>query len=55
MRPRIAHVTTVDVSLRFLLLGQLRRLRDEGFEVVGISAPGPWVPDLEREGIRHCA
>jgi glycosyltransferase involved in cell wall biosynthesis/predicted GNAT family N-acyltransferase len=53
MRPRIAHVTTVDVSLRFLLLGQLRRLRDEGFEVVGISAPGPWVPDLEREGIRH--
>ncbi|HEX6207410.1 MAG TPA: GNAT family N-acetyltransferase [Actinomycetota bacterium] len=50
---RIAHLTTVDLTLRFLLLGQLRRLRDEGHEVVGISAPGPWVADLEREGIRH--
>lgn len=51
--PRVAHVTTVDLTLRFLLLGQLRRLRDEGFEVAGISAPGPWVHDLEKEGIRH--
>jgi glycosyltransferase involved in cell wall biosynthesis len=50
---RIVHVATVDVTLRFLLLGQLRRLRDEGFEVAAISAPGPWTEDLEREGIRH--
>ena len=50
---RVAHVTTVDLTLRFLLLGQLARLRDEGFEVSGISAPGPWVRDLEAEGIRH--
>jgi len=53
--PKIAHVTTVDLTLRFLVLGQLRRLRDEGYEVVGISAPGPWVADLEAEGIRHIA
>jgi glycosyltransferase involved in cell wall biosynthesis/ribosomal protein S18 acetylase RimI-like enzyme len=52
---RIAHVTTVDLTQRFLLLGQLRRLRDEGFEVTAISAPGPWVPDIEAEGIRHVA
>jgi glycosyltransferase involved in cell wall biosynthesis len=50
---KIAHVTTVDLSLRFLLLAQLVALRDEGHEVIGISAPGPWVPDLERAGIRH--
>lgn len=50
---RIAHITTIDLSLRFLLLGQLRQLREEGFEVTGISAPGPWVSDLEAEGIRH--
>jgi glycosyltransferase involved in cell wall biosynthesis/ribosomal protein S18 acetylase RimI-like enzyme len=50
---RVAHVTTVDLTLRFLLFEQLRRLRDEGFEVVGISAPGPWTGDLEAEGIRH--
>jgi glycosyltransferase involved in cell wall biosynthesis/ribosomal protein S18 acetylase RimI-like enzyme len=49
----VAHVTTVDLTLRFLLLPQLRRLRDEGFEVVSVSAPGPWTADLEAEGIRH--
>ena len=52
-RPRVAHITTVDLSLRFLLLAQLRALRDEGFEVTAISAPGPWVADLEAEAIRH--
>ncbi|HXF56082.1 MAG TPA: GNAT family N-acetyltransferase [Actinomycetota bacterium] len=50
---RVAHVTTVDLTLRFLLLAQLRRLRDEGYEVVAISAPGPWAADLRAEGIRH--
>jgi glycosyltransferase involved in cell wall biosynthesis/ribosomal protein S18 acetylase RimI-like enzyme len=53
--PRVAHVTTVDLTLRFLLLPQLRRLRAEGFEVTGISAPGPWSGELEAEGIRHIA
>lgn len=51
--PRIAHVTTVDLSLRFLLLPQLRALRDAGFDVTTISAPGPWVPELVGEGFRH--
>jgi glycosyltransferase involved in cell wall biosynthesis len=50
---RVAHVTTVDSTLRFLLLPQLVRLRDEGYEVTGISAPGPWVGDLTAKGIRH--
>ncbi len=53
--PRVAHVATVDLTHRFLLLGQLRALRDEGFEVTAVSAPGPWVGDLEAEGIRHVA
>jgi len=50
---RVAHVTTVDVTLRFLLLPQLLRLRDEGFEVTTISAPGPWTSELEAAGVRH--
>jgi glycosyltransferase involved in cell wall biosynthesis/ribosomal protein S18 acetylase RimI-like enzyme len=50
---RIAHLTTVDLSLRYLLLGQLRAMRDTGFEVATISAPGPWTAGLEAEGIRH--
>src|SRR5205823_11397422 len=52
---KIAHVTTVDVSLRYLLLNQLQSLREAGYEVVGISAPGPEVAHLEAAGIRHIA
>ena len=52
---RVAHVATVDLTLRFLLLDQLVSLRDEGFDVATISAPGPWVGELEAEGIRHIA
>lgn len=51
--PRVAHITTVDLTLRFLLLPQLTRLRDEGFDVTAISAPGPWTKEIEAEGIRH--
>ncbi len=50
---RIAHVTTVDSTLRFLILPQLIRLRDEGFDVSAISARGPWTGDLAAEGVRH--
>jgi glycosyltransferase involved in cell wall biosynthesis len=49
----VAHVTTVDSTLRFLLLPQLIRLREEGFAVTTISAPGPWTGDLTAQGIRH--
>lgn len=50
---RIAHVTTVDGTLRFILLGQLRRLRDDGFDVQTVSARGPYASELEAEGIGH--
>ena len=50
---RVAHLTTTDLTLRYLLLGQLRRLSAEGYEVTGISAPGPNAGALEAEGIRH--
>lgn len=54
-RLRVAYVTTVDLTLRFVLLDHLRRVREEGFEVSAVSAPGPWVSELVREGIHHIA
>jgi glycosyltransferase involved in cell wall biosynthesis len=54
-RLTVAHLTTVDMSLRFLVLAQLRAVRDLGGRAIGISAPGPWVPELEAEGIEHRA
>jgi glycosyltransferase involved in cell wall biosynthesis len=53
LRPKLIHVTTVDLSLDALLGYQLARFQEEGFDVVGVSAPGPYVDGLERSGIRH--
>jgi glycosyltransferase involved in cell wall biosynthesis len=50
---RLFHVTTVDMSLVLLLGPQLRAFAEAGMEVVGVSAPGPFVPQLEAWGIRH--
>lgn len=56
MAPRkVAHLTTVDASLRYLLLAQLDAVSAAGWEAVGISAPGPEVAGLEARGIRHRA
>jgi glycosyltransferase involved in cell wall biosynthesis/ribosomal protein S18 acetylase RimI-like enzyme len=52
---RVAHLTTTDLTLRYLLLGQLRRLREEGYEVTAISAPGPNMAAIEAAGVRHLA
>jgi glycosyltransferase involved in cell wall biosynthesis len=52
-RPKLLHVTTVDLSLDVLLGYQLRRFAAAGFEVVGVSAPGTHVAALEADAIRH--
>lgn len=52
-RVRVAHICTVDLSLRYLLANQMMYLQQSGFEVIGISAPGPHVQWLEAHGIRH--
>ncbi|HET9610083.1 MAG TPA: glycosyltransferase family 4 protein [Acidimicrobiales bacterium] len=50
---KLAHLTTVDSSLRYLLHPQLTAVRDRGGDVLGISAPGPYADGLIAEGIRH--
>lgn len=50
---RIAHLTTVDMSLALLLATELRVDLEAGHEVVGISAPGRYVEQVEVLGVRH--
>ncbi|MCE7979671.1 MAG: glycosyltransferase family 1 protein [Caldilinea sp. CFX5] len=50
---KIAHITTIDLSLRYLLLNQLRSIQAAGYAVSGISTPGPDVPVLTAAGIPH--
>lgn len=49
--PRIFHVTTVPLSLRFLA-GQVGFMRERGYEVHAVAAPGGMLDDFgAREGI----
>jgi glycosyltransferase involved in cell wall biosynthesis len=52
---RVAHLTTVDMSLELLLGPQLTAVVEAGGEVLGISADGPFVDAVERRGVRHVA
>lgn len=52
---KIAHVSTVDVSLHGLLLNQIKSQQVAGYDVAGVSAPGEYVPLLEAAGIKHHA
>jgi len=48
---KVTHLTTSDMSLRYLLLDQLRYLRAQGHDVRAVSGPGPWVDEVRAAGI----
>lgn len=50
---KVVHIATIDASLHSLLLNQMLALQAEGYDVVGMSSAGSFVPLLEAEGIRH--
>lgn len=50
---KLAHLTTVDLSLRYLVLPQLEAGVAAGWDTIGISAPGEHVPVVEEVGVRH--
>jgi glycosyltransferase involved in cell wall biosynthesis len=50
---KVAHITTIDASLRYLLLNQLRSVQRAGYHVVAISSPGAERHVVEAAGIRH--
>ena len=52
-RLRVVHITTTDMSLDWLLGPQLRAFEAAGYEVIGMSAAGPHVPNLTAMGIEH--
>lgn len=51
----VVHLTTIDMSLRYLLLPQLTAMREQGWHVTGVSAAGEHVAALEEAGIDHVA
>ena len=45
-RPKIIRITTVPISLKYLIKGQMRFMKENGFDMKMMSADG-----VEREGI----
>lgn len=50
---RVAHLTTVDMSLSLLLQTELVADVEAGHTVFGLSAPGPYVERVEALGVTH--
>ncbi|MDP2318104.1 MAG: glycosyltransferase family 4 protein [Acidobacteriota bacterium] len=50
---KVVHMTTVDMSVRHLLLNQLLALRAAGFEVGAVSADGPDLGPVRAAGVAH--
>ncbi len=48
---KICQVVSADISLRFLLLEQMKYLQQAGFEVWAVSSNGKWIPEIENNGI----
>lgn len=50
---KVAHISTVDISLRYMLLNQMLSIRQAGYHVSGISAPGPEIAAVLQAGIPY--
>ena len=48
---RIAQVATSDVSVKLLLLDQIKALEADGHQVTAVCAPGPWVGSVRGAGV----
>jgi glycosyltransferase involved in cell wall biosynthesis len=52
--PKLIRVTTVPISLKLLLSGQMKYMKDAGWEVSMVSADGKEINEIERrEGCAH--
>jgi len=49
---KVCYVASADVTIRFLLLSQLKFLKNEGYEVYAICSSGKWINNIENEGIK---
>src|SRR5579864_7232488 len=50
-RLKIAKFAAADMSIRFLLLDQIKTLQGMGHEVVALCAPGQWVSEVRNLGV----
>ncbi len=49
---KVCCVASVDITLKFMLLNQLKFLQSHGYDVSAVCSPGKWVKDIESTGIK---
>jgi len=49
---KICYVTSVDITVRFILLNHLKFLEKEGYDVYVVCSSGKWIKEVEQEGIK---
>lgn len=50
---KICFVVAVDITLKFLLISELKFFKNKGYEVFVVCSPGSWLPNLIKEGIAY--
>lgn len=51
-RVKICHIASVDMTVKLLLMPQLKFLMGLGYDVYAVCSPGSLVEEIEKEGIR---
>ena len=49
---KICHLSSVDLTVKFILMNQLHFLQNEGYEISVVCSTGRWIKDIEKEGIK---
>lgn len=49
---KICHVASIDITVRFLLMPQLKFLLGQGYDVHVVCSPGTLIGQIEREGVK---
>ncbi|MBI1866439.1 MAG: glycosyltransferase family 4 protein [Candidatus Staskawiczbacteria bacterium] len=49
---KICFVASVDITLKFLLLSNLKFLIMQGYDVYAVCSPGKWVESIKKEGVK---
>lgn len=51
LKIKICQVAASDQAIRFLLLNQIRFLKEQGYQVSAVCSKGTWVEDIREQGI----
>ena len=48
---KICFVVAVDITLKFLLISELKFFKNQGYDVFVVCSPGKWLQDIKKEGV----